>query len=291
MPAGPSTTHRRGRSTSYLSRAKARTAPIVALVAAAADRTSADTVGRQAMLTVRTSSGQAAMLPAQIGDFEVAALLPTRRPPSFKDMRSYIGRASVTVDAGTTPVWFESLNELSHIRDIAMTNDLVAMASQPALVTWDLGDGVRHHYPDLLHVDRSGLVVLTDVTRSAKLTKPSALAQFVLTSATARAAGWRYEVRTEMPAQRVRNIAHLHACRFGSLEESARHLESIREGGLPRQLHQIVRNAGGAATTVDILHLVATKRLFLDLDQPITEATMIREQPNLETPPWLHTIA
>lgn len=281
--------HRRGRSTSFVERPPSRRASQTDLIAAAADPKTADEVGRKAVLTMRTALGQRSVTPDEAAHVDVCTLLPTRRPASFQEMRSYIGRAAVTTKAGPTAIWFESLNELSHIRDILLTSDVAGMASQPMLVSWPLGRGARHHFPDLLYMGSDGRLVASDVTRSSKLVRPAALAQFVLMAATARAAGWRYEVRTELSAQRVRNLGHIHACRFAPPAAAADQLARVRLGGLPRQVHQLT-DSGGTSMT-DVLHLVATRHLFIDLDAPITPSTLVHDTPQKNVRSWLQEMA
>lgn len=281
--------HRRGRSTSFVERPQSRRASETELIAAAADPKTADEIGRKAVLTMRTALGQRSVAPDEAVHVDVCSLLPTRRPASFQEMHSFIGRAAVTTKSGSSAVWFESLNELAHIRDILLTCDVAGMASQPTLVSWPLGRGARHHFPDLLYIDSDGRLVASDVTRSSKLVRPAALAQFVLMAATARAAGWRYEVRTELPAQRVRNVGHIHACRFASPVAAAERLARVRASGLPRQVHQLTENGGSSMT--DVLHLVATRQLFIDLDAPITPSTLVHDTPQKAVRPWLREMA
>jgi hypothetical protein len=62
-------------------------------------------------------------------------------------MRNFIGRCAVPSRYGASAAWFESLNELSHMRDVLLTASVSTLVSQSVLVMWNLPSGARY-WPD-----------------------------------------------------------------------------------------------------------------------------------------------
>jgi hypothetical protein len=142
--------------------------------------------------------------------------------------------------------------------------------------TWINHSGSGHyHYPDFLVRREHERPLLCEVSRQNRIIVPVALAQFALMSATASAAGWEFELRTELPAQRIRTQSHVHACRFAvplphDLDDR---LASI---SWPAQLRDLVGALdGGQPGMTAALHLLATARLFVNYDELLRDDSLI----------------
>jgi hypothetical protein len=209
-----------------------------------------------------------------------------RRPTSYPRMPNYIGRfCAPDGSGGTGGIWFESLNELTHMRDLMLTVDVAAMSSQAVLVGWRLPSGYRFHFPDLLVTSSDGTVTVIDVTRAEVLPRPAALAQFGLMASTAHALGWSFEVRTELPQQRRVTQSHVYACRHvGTANRLAMpYLADVGDGLSLRECAG--RLGGGAAATAQAIALIARRRLFIDWDEPLTPDTRVYRMPRHAEPP------
>lgn len=247
------------------------------LITAAADPDLCDAVASTAVFVVRTAASQQTLSVADAARLRPDDLLPTRRPASYRGMRNFIGRACVPSEAGPSAVWFESLNERNHLRDLMLTRRVVGLATQPMLVVWSLPGGVRRHFPDMLVRYASGRVMACDVTRLDGLTRPAVLAQFTLMAATARGLGWDLEIRTEMPAQRVRNQSHVHACRHAEPADRERWVSLVADGPADATLGEFVARCGGGPRGIGAaLHLLARGELSIDFDQPLANMTPTR---------------
>lgn len=186
-------------------------------------------------------------------------------------MANYIGRFAVPDGSGGShDAWFESLNELAHLRDLMLTVDVATLSSQSVLVGWKLPSGYRFHFPDLIVTSLDGTVTFVDVTRVERLTRPAALAQFGLMAATAHTLGWSFEVRTELPRQRQATQSHVYACRH-SLSQ-----DQINPSEAQMPLRTWARSLGrGSAGIAKALALIARRRLFIDWDKPLEPDTPV----------------
>lgn len=288
--------HRRGRRTLLIPPPTGRVASWAATIETAADTAACAAVAGGAWLTTRRidpvtgvvsiDSHPVADLPRLHPDL----LLEVRRPTSYVGMRSYIGRMEApTVTFRSRSVWYESHNELTHLRDLVLCGPATAMATQPMRLTWALRDGSRHHYPDALVDLDGGPRTLIDVTTRHKLADTGALAVFALTASTAAAAGWHYQLRTELPQQRIANLDALRRHRLSPPDPA---LVADALGGLcfPAQAHTVVRRLGGRPEGLTrLFQLIADRALFVDLDQPLEPDTPIDKEPPLAkgNPSWL----
>lgn len=281
--------HRLGGSTSLITRPALMRAPVAELLAAAADPIQCATVASTARLVVRTAEGQQELSVAHARSLVPDDLLATRRPPSHGRMQNYIGRCAVPSRNGPTSVWFESLNELSHMRDLLMTGVVDALASQPMLVIWTLPSGHRQHFPDMLARRLGDRVLLCEVSTKKTLTKPEALAQYALMAATAEVCGWDFQLRTELPAQRLRNQSFLHAYRHASIGQRVGWLTALAAARWPLQLGQVASQLGGdAAGMAAALHLIAVGVLTTDLEAVLqADAWVDTERHEDGCPEWM----
>jgi len=260
---------------------------VAELLAAATDSDRCNEVAHEARLVTLGPNGQQETRAADAEGLVIDDLRATRRPPSYRGMRNYIGRVSVPSARGPSPAWFESLNELTHIRDLMLTESVGALVSQPALVVWQLPDGPRFHYPDFLVRRLDGRPLLCDVTRRSRLAAPTALAQFALMAATAAVAGWEFQLRSELSPQRVRTQSALYACR-SELDLPPDWQERLDELGWPATLSEVATaldptSAGMAFAS----YLIATRRLFVDFDAALRLDSPVNRARVREEKPWL----
>lgn len=210
--------HRLGRRTSFIPALEGKAAPWADVIDVSVDVDRTAEVARAATATVLLT-GEDRRSTVSTADVDTLAgldpdrLLAVRRPVSHQGMRNYISRAVVPSELGPKAVWCESFNELSHLRDLLLTSRPTQVTTQPCRLEWGLSSGVRSHIPDFMLRYSDGHTLLVDVTTSSKVEDPRLLAILRITRATAEAMGWTYEVRTELPAQRVRNINFMHAGR------------------------------------------------------------------------------
>lgn len=210
--------HRLGRRTSFIPALRGHPAQWADVTDAARDPARRAAVAEAATATVLAAdtAGRPLVGTADLhtlAQTEPDRLYAVRRPASHKGMRNYISRVAVPSTAGPKAVWCESFNELSHLRDLLLTSRPTQVTTQPCRLEWVLSSGVRSHIPDFMLRYSDGHTLLVDVTTSSKVEDPRLLAILRITRATAEAMGWTYEVRTELPAQRVRNINFMHAGR------------------------------------------------------------------------------
>lgn len=217
-------------------------------------------------------AGDAALLTPDV-------LAEVRRPLSYEGMSNYIGRMSLPSIAREAHAgWFESRNEQENYRDLLMSQPVVQMTTQPMRLEWPLGEGVRTHVPDAVYVTVDGTVTLLDVTRRSRVDHPEARAIFLLAEATAQALGWRYVLRGELSAQHQRNVSFVYAHRHAPAEASARWAASARALPPACTVDQAAAALGGAQRPNfgAVWHLVATRRLYVDLSVPIRVDSALR---------------
>lgn len=139
-------------------------------------------------------------------------LLPVRRPSSWRGMRHYVGRYVVHDPAGYYAVWWESLLEATHLRELDWEGAR-DINSQVLRIEWELPSGrALYHYPDfLVHTDSTMTVVNVSARRWLGLRRN---AVFDLTSLTCARFGWRHEVGLDdVSPARQRNLRYLEGFR------------------------------------------------------------------------------
>lgn len=211
--------HRLGRRTNFIPSLEGRPAKWAQVTDVACDPAERASVAAAATSTLLTLDvdGQPSVATADVDALRPLVpdqLLPVRRPASHKGMTNYVSRAVVPTEAHEArAVWCESFNELSHLRDLLLTTRPTQVTTQPCRLEWVFSSGVRSHIPDFMLRYSDGRTLLVDVTTESKVEDPRLLAILRITRVTAESMGWTYEVRTELPAQRVRNINFIHAGR------------------------------------------------------------------------------
>ncbi|WP_340537871.1 hypothetical protein [Nocardioides sp. GXZ039] len=218
-------------------------------------------------------------------------LVEVRRPVSYVGMGRYIGTVVVpTTWADPRAVWFESFNERHHYLDLLLGGAVSQMSTQSLRLEWPTADGIRVHYPDaFLLIGTRRLLV--DVTTTRRVSDERAMSTFRLTSATARELGWEYQLLTEMPPQRARNLRFLRACQSAGPAVAAAWAAVSERSGWPRQLdrlaHDLADELGDWGTGLGAAwHLLATAQLHTDLDNPIRPETWIDTRQEKQVQPW-----
>lgn len=240
---------------------------------------------------IRRDSG----LPSQLPLSAAARLSPdaldlVRVPSAHVGMPNYIGVLVVPDGAhGRRGVWFESFNEMHHLLDIMITRRAASIVTQPLRLEWRFaGRGVREHTPDILVRHDDDRILLVDVTRADKVAKdPALLTVLALTAETCRRLGWGYEVRTELPPQRCRNLRAL----AGYLpdEQVRAHDSTVCLPVRDRvRLGDIASLTGGAPPSREaILRALAAGTVHVDLDQPIDRWSFLHASPPDDRPSWM----
>ncbi len=268
------------------------------MVEAAGDRAEARRRSGQAEFTV--------LLSPDVGDEGVqsggvrfasrlkpAVLACARQPSSHVGMPNYVGLVQVpAINGERRSTWFESLNEWHHFMDVQLTRPVVSMVAQPARVVWRFSRGIREHWPDALVEVEGGRRILIDVTRRQRLDEAKALAIFTLTAETAAAAGWEYQVRTEMPPQRARNLRWLWAHRCEDVPAGWNELVASRPSE-PCTVDDAAQQLGGGPVGwTRLWRLVAHQMAWLDLNRPLTLASEVRwhNPSGKDQPSWIVTL-
>lgn len=172
-------------------------------------------------------------------------------------------------------VWCESFNEQEHLRDLLLTRSPAQVSTQCLRLEWVLPSGVRSHVPDfLLRWGKRNTMV--DITTQTKFDDPRLLAILRLTRATCAALGWAYQVRTELPPQRTRNVNFLRACSRDIGQDRVTSTRALRQSIGPVDVQRASEILGGGAHGYARLwDLLAHSHVFLDLDEPIDRDTPI----------------
>lgn len=218
-------------------------------------------------------------------------LVEVRRPVSYVGMGRYIGTVAVpTTWPNARAVWFESFNERHNYLDLLLGGAVSQMSTQSIRLEWATPHGLRVHYPDaFLLID--GRRLLVDVTASRSADDDRAMSTFRLTAATAKALGWEYELLTEIPPQRARNLRFLRACRSASPDVAGAWAAVRDRRAWPRQLdrlaHDLAAELGDWTSGLGaVWHLLATARIHADLNNPIGPETWVNTRREEQPRPW-----
>lgn len=274
--------HRLGRRTNFIPPLEGRPAKWADVIDSVADSDQLASLAASAKATILNTGSDGHPVVATADVEAMKGLMPdqlvgVRRPASHKGMTNYISRAAVpTEQHDARAVWCESFNELSHLRDLLLTVQPTQVASQPLRLEWVLPSGVRSHTPDFLVRFADGRTTLVDVTTSSKVEDPRLRAILQLTKATAEAVGWAYQVRTELPPQRVRNLNFLHAGRRDTRQDRASAARRLRQATGPVDVQRASELLGGGpGGYMRLWDLVAHGMVQVPLDDPVDLDTPI----------------
>lgn len=232
----------------------------------------------------RHSSTSSMLMVRDAAELRPSQLESVRVPSSHVGMPNYIGVLVVPQAQGDSRrgVWYESFNEMHHLLDLMIDDGVIDVVTQPLRFEWRFPKaGVREHTPDFLVAAQDG-VSLVDVTRAEKLGEdPATLTIFALTAETCRRLGWGYEVRTELPAQRCRNLRFLAGFRNSAV---LRPVPSSATSVSPATVAELERWSGNRGTA---LQHIADGRWHVNLDLPISPASQVSTSRVEVNRPWI----
>lgn len=281
--------HRLGRRTNFIPAVQGSPAKWADVMYAAADPDRAAALARKATATVLTPDPEGHPLvqtadPGTLAHLEPDQLFAVRRPASHTGMTNYISRVGVpSALHDSRAVWCESFNELSHLRDLLLTTRPRQVSTQPFRLEWVFPSGVRSHVPDFMLRYANGRTLLVDVTTTGKLDDPRLTAILRLTRATAEAMAWTYEIRTELPSQRVRNINFIYACRHDVHQDRSSTVRALRQAHGPVDIQRAAGLLGeGPHAYARLWDLIAHGHVFVPLDDVIDLDTPLTLTPRTE---------
>jgi hypothetical protein len=218
--------------------------------------------------TERTEPAGATLL-----DEDIYLGAPVRTAHRYPRQRNYIGYYYFSRTGAH--VWHESLLEASTLRWLDFRDDIVAIAAQPMIMTFD---DDSWHVPDYMALHSDGRQVVYDVKPSSLINEKVAL-QFAKTRRLCAGVGWGYEVCTELPAQTTRNVKWLSNFKhpgYSPTREGAATLLAALEA--PISVRKAVSHLGApsiAHARSGIYHLAWSGILALDLNTHINDNTLI----------------
>lgn len=215
------------------------------------------------------------MSPADFDSILLRELLPVRRPPAYTDMGHFTGKHATHDAFGPFAVWFESLLELDHLREIEWEG-VDELNTQVIQLRWTLPSGrCLYHYPDI--VFRAGdHTVLVDVSTRSRLTEERCLA-FDLTALSCGRWGWAFEIATdELSTTRRRNLRYIAAGRDNGELAPPRWDAKSR----PQTMWGLVlAEGGGAAGWQNAVSRLWRREIGMDLDALLDDTTVLIDAP------------
>ena len=289
--------HRLGRRTSFIPSLHGSSAKWAEVIDAADDPARRTAIGSAvvATLLVAGPDGQPVVETADVTALKAIVpdqLFAVRRPVSHKGMKNYISRVAVPTELdGARAVWCESFNELSHLRDLLLRRRPRQVATQPFRLEWRFPSGVRSHVPDFMIKVRDDRVTLVDVTTSSKISDPRLRAILQLTRTTADIAGWDYEVRSELPAQHVRNLNFIHASGHDTIQDRPSAVRLLRQAAGPVDVQRASELLGGGAQGyMRLWDLFAHGFVHIAMEVPIEVDTRITFEQPTGGAAWLNAL-
>lgn len=280
-----SVAHRGGRATSFIPSVGGRAAPVDDLVAVLHDLARRESVASSAHVTVRTFLGGKMPAPLTVPldgarTAEPDALCDVRRSVSYVGQQNYAGTVvTPTQWWAWRAVWCESFNERYNYLDLILERGARQVATQCMRLEWRFPSGQRTHVPDAFVLLHDGTRLLVDVTTTKRLEDPAARAVFALTAQTCAALGWEYEVRTELPLQRQRNLSFLRTFQSCPPALVSRARAALNAVSLPSQIHIAAKTLGDGDLTAGlqlVWVLLAAGDIHCDLSLPLAPDTHVR---------------
>jgi hypothetical protein len=197
----------------------------------------------------------------------------TRRPGKHQGQTSYQGHYWC---AGSRQLVFhESMTEFAGAMLIDHLHDVVSLAAQPMLLTFE--DGTPH-YPDYLAVEADGTRRLIDVHPEATTTEADRH-KFELTARLCERLGWKYtliEELSEVVRWNLEMMARYHHPRFAPTEKVRARIRSLAAdrptfGALCLALETECPGEHIPA----LMHMMWRRELAFDLHLPVTEWTLV----------------
>ena len=289
-PPGEVSHHRRRRTQYVTLSTGRRSATAIEIANLLEDQKALEASASSALLQFRDATGEHILAVSSGPIPEVTALLEIRRPHNYPEMSSRTGKFPPP-QGGDRGIWYESRNERSHYQDLVVSGAIAAMAAQPFQLRWPVGGGELRHVVDCICATTSGGNLMVDVTTENRLAEPSDRAKFKLSALMADLMGWDYEVRAQMSIQRTVNVGHIHSFRrVATVEQRQRWLESAAELEFPQPLGVLARHLSSwdlARGRAAITHLLSYGLLFVDLEGPLNDGTVLHLERGPEEPQWL----
>lgn len=177
-------------------------------------------------------------------------------------------------------VGYESRLELAWLLLADRDPRLRGIYSQPFQLVVTAGGRLCRHVPDFLAVRDDGLVTVVDVKPGRRLADPAVAFTFGWTRAVVEGQGWGFEVFSEPSPVVLANAGFLagyrRAWQFapGLLDAIA---GSVRSAASFAEAERVAVGFAGdrAAARAHLLHLIWSGRLRADLEQPLSESTVL----------------
>lgn len=217
--------------------------------------------------------------------FPEAESVPLERATPIREFFSWPGKRNYEglywSSTNRRHVDFESLLEREYLLVADAADDIVAIAAQPLAMLWPRStSGHRNHVPDFFVRLVSGDGRLVDVRSSERVEENAE--QFALTRSVCDQVGWQYEVFTGLAPEVSANLRWLAGYRH---DRSAPHPDMVEVilgcFGAPipfgEALSRVQSQSGLSAeiAAANLLHLIWSRRLNVDLHRPLTNASEV----------------
>jgi hypothetical protein len=212
-----------------------------------------------------------APLDADLLSRELYDVDPVREGAAYPRQRNYHGYFWMASTG--RHVWHESLLERDCMMRLDFAADVLAISSQPMMLTGADGE-VR--YPDLLVLDASGVQTVYDVKPFSRI-NAKARKQFEWTRDVCEAIGWNYAVLTEASVQYQTNLLWLaqfrHPGHHPGPEAEQEVLQAVAPGWTIHDAVRAMPAASTAAARSRVFHLLWTGALTCDMNTRLSNRT------------------
>lgn len=163
-------------------------------------------------------------------------------------------------------VWHDSLNEAKALRNLDYRGDIVAIASQPATITFPDG---HWHVLDFIALDTSGRQIVIDVKLESQLTRTRVDTQLTATAKACELIGWGYEVHTDLPLQLEMNMEWLEQFKLPRLMPPRANVARLEaRAGQPMSVREAAATLAPESLATGrtyLYHLVWARHVEMDL--------------------------
>lgn len=205
---------------------------------------------------------------------KVAPGQPARLPMKWDTQRSSQGYYWCACTG--TMVRYESMSEFTAMMLLDHLFDIVEVASQPMMLTFQRDD--LHHVPDVFVRTAQGESILVDVHDTGLTTDAEAL-KFELTAQLCERVGWRYELFDTFPDVTRWNLEMMGRYHHPRFEPEAatrsRILNVARQVKTFGALREALRTERPGEHLPAVFHLMWQRAIRFDLEKPFTDNTPI----------------
>ncbi len=238
------------------------------------DPSNLNAIARTARFTVRVDQMVFEISAQELEDTPQREFDCVLRPAAYSSMAHYIGTYKFLNPDGNHAVWFNSLNEMAHLRELDFEGHR-DVNTQHIQIRWALPSGRDiHHYVDIAdrHVSTLRLVDVTTMAENS-VTKS---AVFDLTARTCRQLGWTYEVGLDnISEERQRNLRFLAAFRH-ELEDAPTDRWFPRP--IPATMWALVQAEGGGTRGWQrACSRLWNREIGIDLDRILDDTTVLTD--------------